>query len=165
MTIRYQIQILKKLVMVSLLSLFSMAIMAQDVLTESSLIEMRHELQAAGEAKDLNRFFALFTPKARVTLKMPANKGGSKQVLNLAKFKKMIQQVWSLPAEIESEISAFDISIGDDGKSAVIKNLLNETIKINGKTIRSKAKEKFIVVLINGKPSIKSLKVNVLKQY
>jgi hypothetical protein len=155
----------RKLVIVALLSLFSMAVFAQDVLTESSLLEMRQELQAAGEAKDFKRFFALFTPKARVTLKMPANKGGSKQVMKLAKFKKMIKYVWSLPAKRESKISDFDISIEEDGQSAMIKNVIHEIVKINGDTIRSKAKEKFRVLLINGKPTIKSLKVNVIKQY
>lgn len=165
MKTEYQINMAKKLIIVALLGLFSMASFAQDVLTETSLLEMRYELQAAGEEKDLNKFFALFTPKARVTLQMPASKGGNKQVMNLAKFKKMVKHVWSLPAEIESKISGFDISIDEDGQSAVIKNVMNETIKINGDTINSEAKEKFMVTLINGKPTIKSLKVNVLKQY
>lgn len=165
MKIGYQISMAKKIIIVALLGLFAMASFAQDVLTESSLLKMRHELQAAGEEKDLNKFFALFTPKARVTLKMPANKGGGKQVMNLAKFKKMIKHIWSLPAEIESKISGYDISIDEDGQSAVIKNLISETIKINGKTINSEATENFKVALINGKPTIKSLKVNVLKQY
>jgi len=165
MKMGYQINMAKKLMIVAVLGLFSMTSFAQDVLTESSLLKMRHELQAAGEEKDSNKFFALFTPKARVTLKMPANKGGGKQVMNLAKFKKMVKHVWSLPAEIESKISSVDISIAEDGQSAVIKNSINETIKINGNTINSEAKEKFMVTLINGKPTIKSLKVNVLKQY
>jgi hypothetical protein len=165
MKIGNQINMARKLVIVALLSMSSMAVFAQDALTESSLLEMRQELKDAGEAKDFKRFFGLFAPKARVTLKMPANKGGAKQVMNLAKFKKMIKHVWSLPAELESKISGFDISIEEDGQSAMIKNVIHETVKINGDTIRSKAKEKFKVVLINGKPTIKSLKVNVIKQY
>jgi hypothetical protein len=163
MKMTYQTTMVKRLIIVALLGLFSTASFAQDVLTESSLLKMRHELKTAGEEKDLNKFFALFTPKARVTLKMPANKGGGKQVMNLAKFKKMIKHVWSLPAEIESKISGFDVSIDEDGQSAVINNLINETIKINGDTIKSEATERFKVALINGKPTIKSLKVNVLK--
>jgi hypothetical protein len=165
MKVGTQINMARKLMIVALLGLFSMASFAQDILTESSLLEMRQELKAAGEAKDFNRFFALFTPKARVTLKMPANKGGGEQVMNIAKFKKMIQHVWSLPAEMESKISDFDISIEENGQSAVINNVLHETVKINGNTIRSKAKEKYKVVLINGKPTIHSLKVRVIKQY
>ena len=165
MKIENQINMARKLMIVALLNLFSIAAFAQDVLTESSLLEMRQELQAAGEAKDFKRFFGLFAPKARVTLKMPATKASGKQVMNLPTFKKMIKHVWSLPAEIESKISGFDISIAEDGQSAVINNLINETIKINGNTIKSEAKEKFMVTLINGKPTIKSLKVNVLKQY
>lgn len=165
MKMTYQISMVKKLIIIALFGVFSAISFAQDVLTESSLLKMRHELQAAGEEKDLNKFFALFTPKARVTLKMPANKGGGKQVLSLAKFKKMIKHVWSLPAEIESKISDFDISISEDGQSAVINNLVNETVKINGDTINSESKEKFMVTLINGKPAIKGLKVNILKQY
>jgi hypothetical protein len=163
MKTRYQISIVKKLVLIALVGFFSTASFAQDVLTESSLLKMRHELITAGKEKDIDKFFALFTPKARVTLKMPANKGGGKQVMNLAKFKKMIKHVWSLPAEIESKISSFDVSINEDGQSAVINNSINETIKINGNTIHSEATEKFKVELINGKPTIKSLKVNVLK--
>jgi len=165
MKIAYKIGMTKQLLIATFLGLFSMASFAQDILTQESLLELRHELQAAGEAKDFDRFFGFFTPKARVTLKMPANKGGGKQVMNLAKFKKMIQHVWSLPAEIESSLSDLDISITKGGQSAVINNSINETIKINGKTINSESKEKFMVILINGKPTIKSLKVNVVKQY
>jgi hypothetical protein len=160
-----QFSMAKRLIIIALFGIFPTLSFAQDVLTESSLIKMRHELQAAGEEKDLNKFFALFTPKARITLKMPANKGVGKQVLNLAKFKKMIQYVWSLPAEKESKVSDFEIAIDEDGQSAVMKNLINETIKINGDTINSEATEKFNVILISGKPTIKSLKVNIIKQY
>jgi hypothetical protein len=46
-----------------------------------------------------------------------------------------------------------------------MKNVINETIKINGNTINSEATEKFYVILISGKPTIKSLKVNIIKQY
>jgi hypothetical protein len=165
MKMGYQFRMAKKLIVIALFGLFSTASFAQDVLTESSLLKMRYELKAAGEEKNLNKFFALFTPKARVTLKMPANKGGGKQVMNLAKFKKMIKHVWSLPAEIESKVSGFDIAIDEDGQSAVMKNLINESIKINGDTINSEATEKFNVILVGGKPTIKSLKVNIIKQY
>lgn len=132
-----QINMARKLILVALLSLFSMASIAQDTSTESSLIKMRYELQAAGEAKYFNAFFALFSPKARVTLKMPASKGGNTEVLSLARFKKMIQHVWSLPAQIESQISGFDVSIEEDRQSAVIINLINETVRISGDTINS----------------------------
>jgi hypothetical protein len=66
---------------------------------------------------------------------------------------------------MESKTSNFDISIEEDGQSAVIKNIIHETVKINGDTINSKAKEKFKVILVNGKPTIKSLKLNIIKKY
>ena len=93
MKIGNQVNMARKFVIVALLSLFSMVTFAQNVLTESLLLEMRHELKTAGEMKDLTRFFDLFSPKARVTFNMPAGKGGGKQVMNLAKFKKMIKHV------------------------------------------------------------------------
>lgn len=125
-------------------------------LSQDSIKRMLTAMEKAVGRRDADGLLAFFTPDAVITLDMPSSMGG-RMILKLAEYKQMLLQGWALSGNSSYEVREVVIKISPDAQRATVTDLTIEKAEINGETISGQSREKIEIIVVGGKPRIKSL--------
>jgi len=147
-----------KQMLMLVLFIITFSVSAESKLTTESVTQMLNEIQKSVLAQDAEKFAAFFTDDAKINIEMPANMGGDMN-LDKPKYINMLKLGWAVKdVEYTYEVKNIEIKISANGKSATVKDLTFETIKMGGKIIASsKSEETLNVIVSEGVPKVKNL--------
>lgn len=121
-------------------------------ITESSIRALVKSLSRASNTKSLSGIMNHFTRNARITLKGFQEGNGT---YNMSQYKQQIKEAWALPFKYKTDSEILSIDIAPSGMSAVVKSVVTDSVKSEGKVLASlKANQTVNVVASSGKPKI-----------
>jgi ketosteroid isomerase-like protein len=118
---------------------------AQTPLTEARVVAIFHEMESAVRGKDVSGVVRHFAPDAIIRLVMPRSAGGQILELSVAEYAKMLGDGWAMAAESTYAVEDIAIEISADGRSAEVSDTTVETMKVQGRTISARTRERFSV--------------------
>ena len=149
------------LMLLTLLMFVASQVFAETKLTEKSVYEFAESLQKTVNKQDVDGFMSHFSADAKIQMNMPENLGGTINT-TLKDYKAMLVLSWGMPAEFTYEIKDTSTSIGQDGKSATLKETVLETMAMDGEMMTSTSSvQTSKIVLVSGKPKIISLEMDI----
>ncbi|MCP4261238.1 MAG: nuclear transport factor 2 family protein [Ketobacter sp.] len=129
----------------------------QEKIHEYQVNMLADDMKKAVEERDADKLHALFSEDAFIEVTFPKEMGGTKQ-LPLNRYIDDIRKGWSMGIDQTYEIKDLQIEISDNHSTAYITDTVVEEASYNGNKIASaETSEKIEVIMIDGKPKIKSL--------
>ncbi len=137
-----------------ILCLLPLTSFAEGLITHQSIENLLSNIEASAKNKDVEQLVTDFARDAKVTFEFSESQGG-KMAFDLLGYKELLKQGWSMPMAFSYQVDDIVISIADDGKSAVITDVVTETITMDGEVIMlTRTYEKIDIVNVGGLPLI-----------
>lgn len=129
---------------------------AETLLNKSSVSELIENVHNAASVRDADKLASYFTDDISITIEMPTNMGGT-QKLNKEQYKKNVKDSVAMYKKYTYDVKGIDIKISPDNKSAIVTDLVLETVEVNGRTISTKSHEIINIVISDGVPKINNV--------
>jgi hypothetical protein len=92
-----------------------------------------------------------FAPDAVIRLVMPPSAGGQTLEMGVADYARMLEDGWAMAGDSSYAVEDIVIEISADGRSAEVSDTTVESMRVQGRTISSRTRERFSVEARGGK--------------
>jgi hypothetical protein len=128
----------------------------QSRITEKSIHDMMTQIDKASMNKDVDGVLIYISDSARIDLEDAAS--GKSMFWTKATYKDNLAEGFNLMSNYKSTRTIPEITIDPSGKSAVVKDIITESVTANGKEITTNTVESGTLALENGKLVFTSIK-------
>jgi ketosteroid isomerase-like protein len=124
---------------------------AEAPLTEARIRSLCGEIESAVRRKDAQGVVRHFARDAVIRLVMPLSAGGQALELTVEDYARMLEDGWAMAGDSTYAVEDVVIAIGPDGRSAEVSDTTVESVKVQGRTLSSRTRERFGVELRAGR--------------
>lgn len=137
-----------------ILCLLPLTSFAENPITHKSIEDLVLNIEESAKMQNVDQLVTHFSKDVKVTFEFSESQGRRLE-LDLLGYKELLRQGWSMPMKFGYQIDDVVISISDDGESAVVTDVITETVTMDGEIIMStRTHEKINIVNIDGSPLI-----------
>jgi hypothetical protein len=134
---------------------------AYESITENDIREIMINVENSARNRDIEGVIRYLSPDIVIKISMDTLFGLQTEQWTLTKYKIETENSWALSSSYEYNRENEEITVSDDGKSAIVKTDILEVITVQGQTIRQKTHEKVRIEIIDGKLMVTSIEAYV----
>ena len=123
-------------------------------LTKEVVSTIINSMITASKKHDVEGIIKNLASDFMVRINLPESLGGGLFVMDLAEYKKTMEESFAMTTEYQYDVSDISITIQNDGESALVTDIVTETININGVILSTKSYETTIIEILDGAPKV-----------
>lgn len=132
-------------------------------INEADIVDVCDSIKQSFDLRDFDSMLLHFSEEVLINVDIPTPQGVKNIELNKESYRLLLEEIVKMADSYSYEISDMDVTINEDGTSAIVTSTLSETLIMSGQTINSTTYEKTTFELIEKKPMVTSFSAKLSK--